>query len=158
MIFGGRRDANIERLVAWFRGRNWFPIFGDGRNLVQPVFVDDLIEAFVGALANPKGSARQSYTVGGPEPMAYESMLRSIAAACGRPAPWLPKVPLGIALAGAMVVGPILGRRGLTAEQIRRFGEDKTADISAAVRDLGFAPRSFDVAIQAKVAGLPDDL
>ncbi|MBI1292642.1 NAD(P)H-binding protein [bacterium] len=153
MIFGGSRDANLERLVRWFRKRNWFPIFGDGTNLVQPVFVEDLVNAFEQVVQRGAPTFRRDYTLAGPEPITYESMIRQIAGACGKSRPWLPHVPLGIALAAARVAPPPLVKRGLSAEQIRRFGEDKSADIAPARRELGFAPRSFGEAIRLKVEG-----
>jgi uncharacterized protein YbjT (DUF2867 family) len=156
MIFGGARDANLERLVQWFLRRNWFPIFGDGQNLVQPVFVEDLVNAFDEVIARGAVTHQRVYTLAGPEPITYGQMIGEIAAACGRSNPFLPHVPLGLALLAARLAPPQLARRGLTTEQIRRFGEDKTADIRDAVRDFGYAPRPFDVAIKLKVVGLAD--
>lgn len=153
MIFGGSRDANLERLVQWFRRRNWFPIFGDGRNLVQPVFVEDLVNAFEAAISRPEVASGKAYTLAGPEPITYETMLREIAGACGRTSPFLPHVPLGLALAAARIAPPPLASRGLAAEQIQRFGEDKTADITPAMKDLDFRGTPFRDAIRLKVAG-----
>ncbi|CAN5204153.1 NAD-dependent epimerase/dehydratase family protein [soil metagenome] len=153
MIFGGRRDANITRLVAWFRRHRWFPIFGDGKNLVQPVFVEDLVPAFVHAVEHPEITSRKAYDLAGPEPISYEQFIRETAAACGVKNPMLIRIPMSAALIGSRVLPAIITRRGLSAEQIQRMAEDKIADISVAMRDLQFTPRGYAEAIQLKADG-----
>ena len=153
MIFGGRRDANLTRLVAWFRKHRWFPLFGDGRALTQPVFVEDLVDAMVAALNRPETSARRMFTLAGPEAITYRRMLTETARACGVAWPIFLRIPAGPALLAAELLPEALTRRALTAEQIRRFSEDKDADIRPAAEALGFAPRTYAEAIQLKASG-----
>lgn len=152
MIFGGKRDANLTRLVEWFRKHRWFPVFGDGRNLLQPVFVEDLVDVMVEALHNST-AIRRDYTVAGPEPLEYMTFLRETARAVGIENPLLPRIPRKPVLLASRLAAPIMGKRGLTAEQIQRLGEDKSADISRAVRELDFSPRSYREAITLKADG-----
>lgn len=156
MIFGGCRDANVTRLVGWFRRRRWFPLFGNGKNLLQPVFVEDLVDAMMTAINNPDVSTRGEYTIAGPEPITYEQFLRETARACGVKRPLLLKVPYSIALMASRLIAPISGGRFLTPEQVRRLGEDKDADISRAIEELGFGPRSYSEAIHLKATGMAE--
>ncbi|MCC5877419.1 MAG: NAD(P)H-binding protein [Candidatus Sumerlaeia bacterium] len=155
MIFGGRRDANITRLVEWFRRHRWFPIFGDGKNLLQPVYVEDLVYAMVSALE--KGtSVGKDYTLAGPAPIEYAQFLRETAAAVGVANPFLPKIPRQPVLMASRFLSPLLGSRGLSGEQIQRLGEDKTADINRAISELNFSPHSYRDAINLKARGLAE--
>ena len=42
----------------------------------------------------------------------------------------------------------------VSAEQVRRLAEDKPFDYSAAARDFGFAPRSFDAGVRLEARAL----
>jgi len=156
MIFGGGRDGNVTRLLAWFRRHRWFPLFGDGSNLVQPVYVEDLVDAIVEAIRRPEISAGRDYTLAGPEPLSHREFLLETARAAGVRRPLLPSIPPGPPLAAARLLPPALAARALSAEQIRRFGEDKDADISRAVEELGFHPRPYAEAVRTKAAGLAE--
>lgn len=156
MIFGGQRDGNVTRLLAWFRRHRWFPLFGEGANLVQPVYVEDLVDAMMEAIRRPEVTAGRDYTLAGPEPLPLREFLLETARAAGVRRPLLPSIPLAPALAAARLLPPSLAARTLSAEQIRRFGEDKDADISRAVEDLAFHPRPYGEAVRAKAAGLAE--
>lgn len=151
MIFGGSRDNNLTRLVGWVRRYPAIPVFGDGKSLVQPVFVEDVVTALAEALRR-KGTAGRDYTVAGPGPMPLDEMIDRTARAAGRVVR-LVHVPTPLGVTAARVLGPIVRRRGLTTAALRRMGEDKSADISNARMDLDFRPRSFDEAIAMKVSG-----
>lgn len=153
MIYGGRRDNNVTRLVDWFKRRRWFPQFGDGRNLLQPIFVEDLVDVLDRVVADPAATCRRDYTLAGPVAVPYRQFLREACEAVRREPPILLPVPLAIALVGAAVLGRLMPGRGLSAEQVRRLAEDKDVDITTAVRELGFAPRPWAVGIGEKVAG-----
>lgn len=151
MIFGGRRDNNLEKVVAWLRRRRMVPIVGGGRNLVQPIFVEDLVDALLRALARPE-TARRILTVAGPEPMTQRAMLHAIGEALGR-RPILLPVPFAAMFTGAWLLERLPGRPPLTRDQVRRQLEDKTADIAEARAALGgWTPTPFSEAIRRKVA------
>ncbi len=152
MIFGGRRDNNLTRLTDWFSRRSWFPVFGDGKNLLQPIYVEDLVTGIFKAIHRPEATIRRAFTLAGPEAIRYEDFLREIANASGVSRPRLIKIPLSTALT-AMKILPFLGKLGLSAEQIQRLSEDKTADISLAREVLDFKPTPFHSAIRLKTSG-----
>lgn len=153
MIFGGRRDQNLTKMIAWFRKHSWFPIFGIGRNLVQPVFVEDLLDAMEAALENPEKSNHRAFTIAGPEPIIYRRFLREIARATGRKLPVFPTIPLHAAITASRLLPSFIANRTLSHEQIRRFAEHKDADISEAREILGYNPRPFVETIRQKANG-----
>ena len=151
MIYGSARDNNVSRLIGHLRRRTIFPLVGGGRNLVQPVFVLDVVAALTESLQRP-AAIRRAYTLAGPEPISYRRMVESIAVALGRTVKILP-IPYGPALLAARLYGALVRHPRLTVEQVRRFGEDRSFDIAAARRDLNFAPIRFSQGIARQVAG-----
>ena len=148
MIYGGPDDNNIERMAAALRKRRFAPVVGSGRNLWQPVFVWDLVDAAVAALERFEAIGK-AYTLAGPEPMAYVDVVRAVARAAGAGEPVLVRVPRWAALVAArlwVTVRP----RSTVYETVQRFGEDRAFDISEARRDLGFEPVAFEEGLRRK--------
>ena len=154
MIYGSERDRNISRLLRFLSRSPVFPIFGDGRALHQPVFVEDLADAVVAALDAPAAS-RRAYNVAGAGPLAFAELVRTAARAVNREVSLL-HVPLGLAVTGARLAARLPIRVPVSPEQVLRLAEDKAFDYADAARDLGFQPRSFadGVRLEARTLGL----
>ena len=151
MIFGGDRDNNLERVARWLRRTRFMPLLAGGSNLVQPIFVLDLVEAIVRALQSP-AAIRRALTVAGPQPLTQRAMLETLGHALGRPPIWIP-VPYA-ALHAAAALLAFLPKPPLTPPQVRRMLEDKTFDIREAQQALNnWTPRPFEEAIALKVKG-----
>jgi nucleoside-diphosphate-sugar epimerase len=140
MIYGAPDDGNMIRLLNLVRRVRIVPLPGGGRGLQQPVHVDDLAGAIVAALDEPAAIGKE-YNLAGPDALTLRDVIDHAARATGRRVSMV-GVPLR-PVAFAARIGERLGRAPLSAEQIERLAEDKAFDISDAVRDLGFAPRSF---------------
>jgi nucleoside-diphosphate-sugar epimerase len=151
MIYGSRRDHNVARVMAHLRRHRVFPLIGGGRNLVQPVFVLDLVDALLAAIRRPE-AVRKAYTIAGPEAITYRRQIEMIANAVGRKVFFLP-VPITPMLWAAKCAEAVLPKPYLTTEQVRRMAEDRAFDISDARRDLGFAPRPFEDGVRSEAAG-----
>ena len=149
MIFGGPDDNNLERLATVLRRHRFFPLFGSGRNLVQPIFVWDLVDAIVACLERPATVGR-CYTLAGPEPLPFRAMVETVARACGAKPPVFVRLPLGPSLVLARCLRRLWPNSPLDPEAIQRFGENKVFDISKARRDLAFAPTPLAEALERK--------
>ncbi|MCL5271253.1 MAG: NAD(P)H-binding protein [bacterium] len=110
MIFGGPRDNNLEKIVRWLQRCRWMPLVAGGRNLVQPIFVLDLVEAVVRTLGRPDATRCRALTIAGPEPMTQRAMIEAVGRALDRPVRWVP-VPYGLYYAAAGVAECIRSRR-----------------------------------------------
>lgn len=114
LIFGlGDRLVNN---LAWFLRRSpVFPVFGDGRYRVRPVFVGDVAD-----LAVELGDADEQSTVdlAGPDRFTFESFVGHLAAALGTRTRFV-HVPPGVAAVGARTVGALLRDVLLTRNEIR---------------------------------------
>jgi uncharacterized protein YbjT (DUF2867 family) len=149
MIYGSPRDRNMARLIRWLRVLPVLPVFGDGKGLQQPVFVDDVARAVVDALESERAIG-QAYNIAGKCPQTYNEIIDTLAAQLGRRV-WkihLPSAPAIGLLRGLERTGL---RLPLKAEQIERLNEDKAFDYSAAARDFGYAPRSFAEGIREEI-------
>jgi len=151
MIYGGPRDNNISRLADQIRKHTLFPLFGNGKNLVQPVFVLDLVQAIMFCVNHPE-TAGKEYTLAGLQPLSYRTLVHTIAKAMNRKIICIP-LPLNLCILLVKMYEKFSKRPRITAEQVRRFGEDKAFDISLAKKEIAFSPRSFAQGIQMKIAG-----
>jgi nucleoside-diphosphate-sugar epimerase len=103
----GRIDARVlcltnvygPRLALWLSGQGFLShflrralldqpieIFGDGRQLRDPLYVDDAVDAFLlaGAADDPKS---RRWNVGGQQALSVAAIAQTISAAAGAPAP-----------------------------------------------------------------------
>jgi nucleoside-diphosphate-sugar epimerase len=152
MIYGSGRDRNMCRLVRLLARTPVMPVIGSGRNLQQPVYVDDVAHAAILSLGN-QTAVRQAYNIAGAAPLTFNEVIDTIAGLLGRRVFKL-RIPV------APVVGTLrlAERAGLRlpvkSEQLLRLNEDKAFDIGAAVRDLGYAPLSFAEGIAREISEL----
>jgi uncharacterized protein YbjT (DUF2867 family) len=151
MIFGDERDRNISKLIRYIQAHRIIPIPGSGRNLVQPIFVWDVVEALLRIMDSPAAVGKE-YTLAGPQPLRYSAMVRTIAHALGRRAILVP-VPVRVVLRVARLLERLGYSLPLSAEQIQRMAEDRAFDISAVCKELGFTPRSFEQGLALKLQG-----
>lgn len=143
MIFGGGHDRNIARLVRLVRRWPVIALPGGGRHLVQPIHVDDLVEALLAAGRAP-GLAGRILDVAGPTPLSQRAVLETIARLLG-----VRRVFVPVPLAPVRWLAPLLGRE--FAGRVRRLGEDRTVDIGPAQELLGFRPRPFEDGLKAMI-------
>lgn len=76
---GDQFFSELERAV---RRAPFLPVPGDGKFLLQPVFVGDVVKGIVDALTAP-GAERRSFDVAGPERFPYVELIDRIASAAG---------------------------------------------------------------------------
>jgi nucleoside-diphosphate-sugar epimerase len=146
MIYGSPRDRNMWRLIRFMRVSPIVPIFGDGKYLQQPIFVDDVAAAVLGCLRSDITIGR-SYNLAGKHPLTYDEVIDTIARQMNKRAwkihiPSKPVVSLLRLLERMRIPFPI------KAEQVLRLNENKDFSYAEANRDFGFHPRSFEEGIQ----------
>lgn len=150
MIYGAPDDRNVNRLLRLVRARRVVPLPDGGRHRVQPVFVDDVVDAFVAALER-ENAPGPPIVVAGPEPITYAEMVRACAAACGRRVTIVP-VPARLLIAAARASAALGLALPFDAAEIRRATEDKAFDIGPLRARLGVTPRPFAEGLRLKCA------
>jgi len=133
-----------ERFVMIFRGvaRGRFPMFGNGKTYYHPLYIDNLVDAFILASESGKGDG-EAYLIADEEYVEIEDLVRRVARALDVEIriPHYPVMPLVIAghvceklCRPFHITPPIFPRRVDWFRQNRAFKIDK------AKRDLGYLP------------------
>jgi len=148
MIYGSLRDKNMHRLVRFLDRSPVFPLFGAGRSLMQPVFVDDLAQGIVNAIGDSV-TENEDYNLAGPAAIPYSEIVDCIARRLGRR---VIRVSIPTRLAADLVkIAQYLPGFPVTEEQVLRLLEDKVYDISKAAAELDYRPRSFQDGIAVEI-------
>jgi nucleoside-diphosphate-sugar epimerase len=154
MIFGSERDSNLHKLLIYLNRRSFFPIFGDGRGLMQPVYVEDLAVGLLLALKQPEKTSMKEYNLPGRYPQSYNEIVESAATCMDRQARLL-HIPRQLSLTLSSIAELALGSKSpIKTEQIRRLSEDKAYSWAAAKTDFSYEPRVFEVGLSKEIERL----
>jgi nucleoside-diphosphate-sugar epimerase len=153
MIYGRPGDRNMERLLRWLQRVPVVPAPNGGRNLQQPVHVDDLAAAIWSAAKSP-AALGLAINVPGPKPLEFREIVAQAGSAVDRKARVLP-VPVGPLRSAVGLQERLLATPRLKAEQIDRLVEDKVFSVDDARAQLGHDPRPFAEGIRSE-AGMLD--
>jgi len=124
----GRGSAGLfERMCGWVLAARIVPLFGGGRQPLQTVLIDDLVEAILAAVS--RGLAGR-FTVAEPQPIELGSFLRLLAAHLGARPVFVP-LPLRPTLLALEALEALGLRLAVTSENLRglsRMRAEATAD------------------------------
>jgi uncharacterized protein YbjT (DUF2867 family) len=135
-------DAFLTPILRLLRTLPAYPLFGDGRTRLQPVYVDDVAEAIARVLRQTQ-RPHPIYELAGPRVYSYEELLRTIARTAGL-RPVLVRIPFAFWDAVAFLA-EILPHSPLTRNQVELMQIDTTAsDSRPGFRLLGILPRSLE--------------
>ena len=129
-----------EKLMRMLRKRRFLYV-GDGLNLRHPIYIEDMLQAFVLAGTAPASLAGGVYLIAGPRFITLREMVETFARVLGVPAPKLSipgRLGRSLGLTAELVFG-LVGREPPFSRRSLAFFENHNAfDTSAAERDLGF--------------------
>lgn len=141
-IFGPGDQALLPRLIAAAR-RGRLPQVGDGRNLVDLTYVENVVHALLLA-AEAREAAGKIYTITNGEHAPLWEVIREVLRRLGLP-DRLRAIPLSLALSAAALMEARAALTGseplLTRYSALILARTQTYDISAARRDLGYTPQ-----------------
>lgn len=156
MIYGTEMDHNMHKLIQYIKNHNVFPVFGNGKNLIQPVFVGDLAKSIAQVLENTN-IKNKGYTISGKNALEYREILRIIAKKVN-PSIRLIFIPFYISIILGMTYNflcNIIGKKGeISVEQIRRLCENKDYGHEDAKKDFGYSPISFEEGIDYEIRSM----
>jgi uncharacterized protein YbjT (DUF2867 family) len=135
-------DAFLTTILRLLRSMPAYPIFGNGRTRLQPVYVDD-VAAAIAQILRQSQKPYSVYELAGPRIYSYEELLRTISRIAGL-RPVLMRMPFAFwsALAG---VAEMLPQPPLTRNQVELMQIDTTAsERLPGFRALGISPRSLE--------------
>lgn len=133
-VYGPGDPTLLPRVLRSVRGR-WLMAVGDGRQRVSLTSVDNLVQACLLAVSREPGV----YNVTDASPVVLDDALRAILAERGiRATPRY--LPLRVADPIAALSERFSRRPRLTRYAVGHLAVERTLDISAARRDLGYSP------------------
>lgn len=132
----GPKDNSLNRFVMFARMLPFMPVIGDGKQRMQPVFVDDVVRGVCDSLTT-EAAADQVFEIGGPNVMTMDDVLRTMLSVMGKRRPLLHAPAALPKLAGALMAP--LPKRPLSPDAVDFITHDALADNSNLVRV--FTPR-----------------
>jgi len=145
MIYGSSRDRNMWRLIKFMRLSPIIPIFGDGKYLQQPIYVDDVAAAVLGCLKSDV-TIGKSYNIAGKHALTYNEVIDTLAKAMNKRV-WKLHIPSKPVVGTLKLFEKIRIPFPIKAEQVLRLNENKDFSYAEAQKDFGFSPLSFEEGI-----------
>ncbi len=141
----GRSDRFSEHIAMLIRS---FPIYfvpGEGEQLFQPLWVEDLVTCLAMALEN-LDLLDTTVTLGGPELLSYRRVVMRVmhASKCTRP---IVGLPLLMHQASAWLLDGLFARWPFTLQWVEMLSTNQTAELGAVERYFGFRPAAFDIGL-----------
>jgi 2-alkyl-3-oxoalkanoate reductase len=134
-----------ERFFMIFKrvSKGTFPMFGSGRTLYHPLYVDNLVDAFLLCMPPGAGNGRE-YLIADERYYPIEEIVRAVGRALEVPVR-VPHYPVWPVVAAGHIVEKVCKPFGVTPPIFPRrvdwYRQNRAFDISRAKRELGYAPR-----------------
>jgi nucleoside-diphosphate-sugar epimerase len=149
MIYGCTDDRNYSKMLNFIKKRGFFVMFGNGQNLIQPVFIEDVAGA-VAAVINNKRTFNKIYALCGKEPIKYMDMLLVVKSLVKKPFKII-RLPLLASKFLVTVYSKIFPKSNLKPDMIERMQVDKAYSYKAAQKDFSFSPVPFRQGIEVLI-------
>ncbi len=142
LIYGPGERGLVAKTIKLLEKLPVVPVIGSGRELIRPVYVDDVADAALAALAREATSGR-TYMLGGADEIELNEFMRALVRARGlrRPLVHLP-VPLALAMARLLALG--MKNPPLTADNVLGVREVVRVEQEAAERELDYRPLGLE--------------
>jgi nucleoside-diphosphate-sugar epimerase len=134
-----------ERFFMIFKrvAKGTFPMFGSGRTLYHPLYIDNLVDAFLLCMPPGVGSGRE-YLIADEKYYAIEDIVRAVARALDVPVR-IPHYPVLPVVAVGHIVEKLCKPLGITPPIFPRrvdwYRQNRAFDIGRAQRELGYRPQ-----------------
>ena len=151
MIYGNKRDINISRLIKYLDKFKIFPIFGNGKNLLQPVYVDDLSKSYFNVIKNKNITFNKSYNLAGKNSIEYLKILKIIESSLKKKIIFI-RLPINISTILVKILNILFfGKFPINSSQVRRQGEDKIFSFDEATKDFNFNPIKIEEGLKLQI-------
>ena len=134
-----------ERFFLIFRrvAKGTFPMFGNGKTYYHPLYIDNLVDAFVLAMEPGKGE-RQAYLIADEQYLEIEDLVRRVGKALDVDVK-IPHYPVWPVVAAGHVCEKLCRPLGITPPLFPRrvdwYRQNRAFRIDKAKQDLGYRPR-----------------
>lgn len=148
----GPEDRSTLRIVRQLR-RGWFPLPGDGKNVLHLAFIDNVVQA-ARLAAKSKEASSETFLIHDNHGVTARGLLERLSAALGLVFRMV-QVPVSLLRTGAALLSMADFKwvEGVTPYQVDLLAHDQGFSTGKARTTLGFRPSvSFEEAIQKTVA------
>ena len=143
LVYDGYADRNVARMIRLVRRARVLPIARPSSGLRQPIHIDDVAKAVMGALDEPRAAGR-AFDIAGGEVLTYRGMAERVFESQGlKPRFVVLPVPLLRAAFGLAARAGILRETGFGSAVFARMNQDLVFDVAEGLEVLGYAPRGF---------------
>ena len=153
MIYGNRNDRNMWKLISKIYKYKFFPVFGSGKNLLQPVNAIDLGNAYYDVIKYKNNTFGKEYNLSGRDKVSYISILREISLALNKKVFFI-QLPNWLCFLVVFVLNKLpnkIYRCPISEGQVLRMREDKIFSFSDAAKDFGYSPMYFRDGIKREI-------
>lgn len=140
IMFGGPDAAFVHAMAGLVKRAPVVPVPGDGKLLLQLVWVEDVVRCLVALVRDRTMVGR--HPIGGPDQLTYDDQLDIIGTALGKKHVRKLHLPLALMRLQASLL-QVLPKPPLTPAALELFASDNVAGVDAIPRQFGFEPRSF---------------
>lgn len=140
-IYGPGDPGRFYMIFKWV-AKGWFPMFGGGSTLYHPLYIDNLIDAFLLCLEPGRANGRP-YLIADADYLPIEKLVRKVGRAMGVDVK-IPHLPLAPLVVGGHVVEKVCRAFGVAPPIFPRrvdwYRQTRAFDIARARRELGYVP------------------
>lgn len=150
MIYGSKRDKNMNRLIKFIDRFPIYPIFGNGNNLMQPVNAKDLARSYIQVIEKSEATKNENYNLSGRYPEKYKNLINTVSKYLNKKVIVI-KLPIFLSYYLVKFSRNIIPKFPLNEEQVLRMKEDKDFTHLKATEDFGYNPMSFEEGIKEEI-------
>jgi nucleoside-diphosphate-sugar epimerase len=140
LVYGEKGGQEFDMYLEYLRRFSVVPFIGNGAPLKRPVFVDDVTAGLL-ALCDNKASYGKTYNLSGGEAISILDFSRLCLSCMGMGTKPMVRLPVWLCMAIARVMGLVMKDPPLSWQVIAGITQDANLDPSAAMRELGYAPK-----------------
>jgi nucleoside-diphosphate-sugar epimerase len=144
MIYGGNQENNIQRLLAAIRRFPVLPVPGGGHHVVQPIYIDDVVDCLFAAVGM-QWIGRHVVGLAG-KPISWRTMAKLCAKSIDRGFAIIP-VPAFLPLLAISFLNRVRATP-IDAGIVQRFGENVSIPLSEMMEMFAVQPREFEAGLQ----------
>lgn len=147
-VFGSGDTTNLTKLIELIQNGKTIPIPGDGKQVIQPTHVDDVVEAIERVIMNSDLFNKTRVIAG--KPITLALFMDSISRVLKKKSKGI-RIPVGILKPMVRVYQKVSASPKITVEQLNNLGKGTTNDVF----ESDFPTSALEVAIQKTSMGLP---
>jgi NADH dehydrogenase len=146
----GRRNSKlVDRYIRLIQTKSMVPLVGGGNNKLQPVFIDDLVNALVLAITNSKHNG-QVLEIGGDEIVSLKQFVERLMFVCAQSKKTF-AIPFFIAKSIAQLLELVQEQPTLSVDQVVMTNSDNICKCNALTNEFGILPHKIDEALKTYI-------